>query len=240
MEVKLSLKFADRAATGTSCNRRVSRPSRRNRPTYIHSRTRPGKHSRLLTSRYTNVRESLIYFLFPRPVRIQSSVAASVTQQRLNSVQPNASTVRVWRQLSEDAQLVRRTNGTRSGTYRDRGGRPAQFPPERVLCMSPAPTPCRNNQRAIRELWKQEAVPIVWRQAGARPRNWQPAPANGRRHQRATARMRPRIEGSTPTRSRGESGWNDSPSDAGGTWSGEVRTVNGTWGWPRSAPHSPR
>ena len=37
--------------------------------------------------------------LFIRLVRIHSSVAMSVTQHRLNSVQPNASTVSVWRHL---------------------------------------------------------------------------------------------------------------------------------------------
>lgn len=44
---------------------------------------------------HTKVRESLMNFFFPRPVRIQRIVAAKVTQQRLNSVQPNASTVSV-------------------------------------------------------------------------------------------------------------------------------------------------
>ena len=50
---------------------------------------------------YTNVRESLVNFFLPRPERIHMSVAMSVTQHKLNSVQPNASTVSVWRHLLE-------------------------------------------------------------------------------------------------------------------------------------------
>ena len=92
---------------------------------------------------HTNVRESLIDHLrFPRPVRNQRSVAASVTQQRLNSVQPSASTVSVWRQLSRGSSI---TLGLPAGvrTHREIGGCPAQSPPPRVLCINPAPTPYR-------------------------------------------------------------------------------------------------
>ena len=87
--------------------------------------------------------------LFPRPVRIHSKVATRVTQQRLNSVQPNASTVNVWRQLMP-LSLVNSSGRKNIAnlTHREMGGRPAQLPPVRALCMSPAPTPCGHRSSA--------------------------------------------------------------------------------------------
>ena len=61
----------------------------------------------------------------PKPERIHISVAMSVTQHKLNSVQPNASTVSVWRHLFDTLSSCRwwgEVSPIELDTHREMGG----------------------------------------------------------------------------------------------------------------------